>query len=112
MDIVSFELVDPKKMYESLVASGLEQNIVRRRSAIDPQTIILALGGGVGIAAIVQSIGSAIKSYFEGHARSVQAEKETIKIHTEGLSLECTAANVDAALGRLLEHEKARNTAR
>jgi hypothetical protein len=102
MDTIMIVADDPQAMQERLAQEGLEESIVRRRSGFDPHAIVLALGGGVGIATVVKSIDLAIKSYFAGRAALAHAKKETIRITVRDQSLECTAVDVESVLHRLL----------
>ena len=103
METITLTAVDPEALQNELVAAGLKQSIVRTRSGIDPQTIILALGGGVGLAEIIKSVGVALKSYYDGRTSLARAEKDAVTIAAKGLSLECTGANVQSIVQRILD---------
>jgi hypothetical protein len=64
--------------------------------------IILALGGGVGVAAIIRSLGPAIKAYFEGKERVIKAQKRVLIFKYKGKKVEITAENAGHAERDLL----------
>jgi hypothetical protein len=51
-------------------------------------TIVIALGGGAGIAAIVRSIGYAIDAYFKGKQGLMKASKDSLRIIIDGEKME------------------------
>ncbi len=93
---------DLAQMHRSLAGAGLEERLVRTRSAAEIGSILLALGGGTGIAAILGSVGSALKDYFQAHGEHPGQHKDTLKLKYGDLELECMAENVDAVVDTVL----------
>ena len=79
----------------------------RKSAAADAQVLVIALGGGAGIATIISSLGNALKAYFEGRAELARAEK--VKICIGELSLEASAKDLDQVM---LEINKTRENKR
>jgi hypothetical protein len=71
---------------EALKSSLDLHKIPHFQTKSDVATIVIALGGGVGIAAIVRQIGLAIQHYFEGLANLAKAEGERAKAESQGLT--------------------------
>ena len=101
--------------YVSLLADdapSLEQRLLENHVAVsrpeskgmaETQMILVALGGGTGVAAIIAAIGSAIRKYFEGKAaleanRKVIVKYGKVEVQVTGSNLEPTLATALAAI--------------
>jgi len=61
----------------------------------DVATIVVALGGGVGIAAIVRSVAVAIEHYFRGRAKLAEAEAKRAKAESPKLRVKVSRKSIE-----------------
>lgn len=95
---------EPHALEQSLKANGLADLIVRQRSISEVQAVLLSLGGGVGAAAVLNSIGQGIKNFYEGLGSARKEKRNYLKLKVGDLELECTTDNVDAVLSKISKY--------
>ncbi len=98
---LNIETPDPERLEGELRSAGLDVEIFRARSGGDVANLILAVGGGVGIAKIVMALGHALRAYFAGRAELAQAEKDSISIRIGETHVECSSDNLSEVLATL-----------
>lgn len=87
-----------------LLACLNEQNVEYFEPKGDVATIIVALGGGIGMAAIMRSVAAAIREYFKGRTKLAQAQTRKLKITISGKTVEVTASNAGRVESQLLSN--------
>ena len=100
--LIQLEADDLAALRSSISDEGLGQNVAQAKNEI--ATLVLGLGGGVGIAAVIKSLGLAIEKYFSGRAHLTKARQESIHVRFGKLDLACRSANLPEVLATL-QHE-------
>ena len=96
---IKFEASDGLSLKDHLVAQGLAATIIESKGISDVSTILVALGGGAGIALIIEQVGTALNSYFLGRAKLETARRVTFTVGK--VKIDVSADNVDAAVEAL-----------
>jgi len=78
---------NPEDLAASLRAGNVEVEIPEGRSLGDLQMILVALGGGAGIAAIARGVAVAIEKYLAGKATVSKTKKLTLVVGRRKLEL-------------------------
>jgi hypothetical protein len=82
-----------------LSAQGVAAQRFETKGMAEMQMLLIAVGGGTGVAAILTGIGQAIKLYFQGKAE-VEG-KRAIEITVNGKVIKITGGNVEDLLRHL-----------
>jgi|HubBroStandDraft_2_1064218.scaffolds.fasta_scaffold1373305_1 hypothetical protein len=90
--------VDSDVLLQSLNREDLEVYVTKS----DVATVVIALGGGVGIAAVVRSVASAVERYFVGASNLAGAKKRSLTVTISGDKIEFRADNAGNAESEIL----------
>jgi hypothetical protein len=87
-----------------LLFEALDQHHVDYfKTKSDVAAVIIALGGGVGIAAIIKSAASGIRQYFESASKLELARKRSLTVTIADDKIQFTAENAGTAESELLK---------
>jgi hypothetical protein len=90
---------DAPALQQALRDRGVESTRLQIKSISDLQVLVVALGGGAGIAVMIQAIGSALMSYFEGRSKLESAK--SVEISVGDITIKATSATIGDVLDRL-----------
>lgn len=87
---------------ESLRKALNQHNVEYYETKGDLASVLVALGGGVGIAAIIRSVALAIGQYFAGAASLERARNKSLTVTIAGDKIQFTAENAGTAESEIL----------
>jgi hypothetical protein len=106
-DTITLKASNGVALQENLANHGISSKLYQQKSISEVQMLVVALGGGVGIAAMIKALGDALKSYFEGASELEKAR--AVIVSAGGISITATPntiGDVLRSLPQLLDSSK------
>ncbi|WP_349958055.1 hypothetical protein [Rhizobium sp. ZPR3] len=101
MTTIKFEAQEGTDLHDRLSEQGINAVVIEAKGVAELSTLLVAVGGGAGIAAIVKQIAAAIRSYFQGRAELEKARR--VKLSVGNVKIEVASDDVDTAMETLRE---------
>lgn len=99
MTAIRLETDEPGMLQARLNEVGLIAEPLETKGFAEVHMLLVALGGGAGLATTITALGTALKLYFEERTEIKKAS--TIKLKTKDIDLEITGGNIDETMARL-----------